>query len=93
MRLTTEQAIAKAFDEFILATGGNVDPRGAYNRTRRELMKFWDKVVRIDTDAYSQIQIAQAMKKIIKERIVYTKPQGKTKFSVYDCMGNKLKDV
>jgi hypothetical protein len=38
------ETIIKAFDEFILSTGGNVDHRAAGNRDRKALMDFLKKL-------------------------------------------------
>ena len=87
------QKIAKAFDDFILATGGNVDPRGASNRDRKALMAFWlsmQEEIGL-SDVFSEINLI--MQYIIDNRIIGDYPQSQKKFSVYRHRGAELIEV
>ena len=87
-----ERAVAKAFDDFIRATGGNIDHRAANNRVRLELTKFYERMFRLDADDFYGVQISNAMKRIIKEKLIHEPDRCPPKFAVYDHLGRKVSE-
>jgi hypothetical protein len=72
------------FDRFITEIGGNLDPRGGCNKTRRALMEFWYNVQLLDDDIYDSVEIRRCMQKIIQEKITKHDLKSEPKFRVYD---------
>ena len=64
------KAVAEAFDEFIIKTGGNLDPRGACNRDRKALMHFYHKMNNAaGHDFYADLALTHAMERVIQGKI------------------------
>jgi hypothetical protein len=61
--------LSELMDRFILATGGNLDPRAAGNRDRRALYSFLDGCLSImGTEPDSDLELLQACKELLRQQ-------------------------
>ncbi len=66
----TANLLAEAMNEFISATGGNLDHRAACNRDRKALMAFLDRCLSImPTHHYGQMDLMRAAQMVLDERL------------------------
>ncbi len=92
MKTKTEiyKTVVGAFDDFILSTGSNIDPRGNCNKERKALMEFFRSLSELKST-----QVIPMMNHIIEKKLIGTsdvnlEPLSHT-FAVYDHSGRLLK--
>ena len=78
--MTARERVEQAMDEFIRATGGNLDRRAANNRTRKALRDFFSDV---SMACNSPEGVEQVMNAVIDNKPYFTCDK---EFRVYDYM-------
>lgn len=83
MKIFTE--VVQAMDDFIKETGGNLDPRGAYNRDRKALLQFFVKMSKLP-----RALAVEYMRHIIDQSITSLNLDGSTGFKQVDDLPKPL---
>ena len=84
--------ITHAFDDFIVGTGGNIDPRACSNRDRIALIRFWRNMIALHHDSYARIEIDDCFREILQKKLTsHNFTQSKQSYVVLDPLGNEKK--